>query len=195
MSKVTSNMSMSLDGFSAGPNVSLASPLGDGGERLHDWMFGDVADSSRKVVDESFETAGAIVMGRRMFEVGKPHWDRDTFFRLPVFVLTHRARDTLAEERGSTFTFLTDGVVNALAHAKAAAGDNDVVVEGGPRTVQGFIRAGLLDELQINLVPVLLRSGIRLFNRGEEPVGLERVRVVESSDGVTHLTFRVVKAS
>jgi dihydrofolate reductase len=144
------DLSMSLDGFVAGPNVDVERPRGERGDLLHDWMFGKATDASREIVGEVFGTAGAIVMGRRTFDVGKPHWDPDpgTFLRLPVFVLTHRPREPVVDEGGSRFTFVTDGVEAALEQARAAAGDKDVVLGGGAGLSQAVIRAGLLDGLR-----------------------------------------------
>jgi dihydrofolate reductase len=195
MGRVILDISMSLDGFVAGPNVNVENPLGDHGARLHDWMFRNPTDGSRKIVAEVFGTAGAIAMGRRTFDLGKPHWDPepDTFRQLPVFVLTHRYREPVVDEGGSTFTFITDGVERAVAQARAAAGDRDVVSGGGAAIGQELMRAGLLDELRIHLVNLLLLAGTRLFDLdGAPPIELERVRVVETP-GTTHFTFRVVK--
>lgn len=205
MGKVTSDMSMSLDGFITGPNDSVEKPLGEGGERLHEWVYGlaswrerhglagGKADRDAEVIDESFKTTGAVVMGRRMFDVGEGPWGNNPPFHMPVFVVTHRARAKLIKEGGTTFTFVTHGIESALEQAKAAAGDNDVSVAGGANIVQQFIKAGLLDELQIHLVPVMLGEGRRLFDHlGTEQIELERTRVIDSP-GVTHLRFRLVK--
>jgi dihydrofolate reductase len=194
MSKVTSDMSMSLDGFIAGPNDSVERPLGDGGDRLHQWVYGleswrklhDLAGGTTnrdaEVLDESFKNTGTVVMGRRMFNFGERYWGDNPPFHMPVF-----------KEGGTTFTFATDGIESALRQAKAAAGDKDVSVAGGANIVQQFIEAGLLDQLQIHLVPVLLGDGRRLFDHiGTEQIELESTRVIESP-GVTHLRFRVVK--
>jgi dihydrofolate reductase len=132
-------------------------------------------------------------MGRRMFDEGEDPWGDNAPFHMPVFVLTHEARDTLVKEGGTTFTFVTDGIESALEQAKAAAGDKNVNVADGADTVQQFIRAGLLDELEIHLAPLLFGEGIRLFERmGPGHIELESMKVV-SSPNVTHLRFRVVK--
>jgi dihydrofolate reductase len=205
------DISMSLDGYVAGPNESEENPLGEGGEQLHEWAFslaswrephgmegGEVSPSSA-VVDESRENVGAVVMGRGMFGGGpgpwgdwEGWWGDDPPFHVPVFVLTHHAREPLAKEGGTTFTFVTDGVEAALAQAKEAAGDRDVSLGGGADVAQQYLRAGLLDELQINLVPVLLGGGKRLLDDVGDQVGVECTRVVEAP-GVTHLRYRVVK--
>lgn len=205
MSKVTSDMSMSLDGFITGPNDDAENPLGQGGERLHEWVYdlvswrerhglaGGKTDTDAEVLDEAFRNTGAILMGRRMFDVGEGPWGDNPPFHMPVFVLTHNAREKLAKEGGTTFTFVTDGIESALKQGQAAAGDKDVSVAGGANVIQQYLSAGLLDEIQIHLVPILLGEGIRLFEHiGTERIELESARVIESS-GVTHLRFRVVK--
>lgn len=204
MGKVTADISMSLDGFIAGPNDRVGLGLGEGGERLHQWMFdlaswrephgltGGETNRDAEMLDEAFSNTGAIVVGRRMFDLAE-EWGENPPFHMPVFVLTHRARETLAKEGGTTFTFVTDGIESALRQARAAAGDKAISVGGGANTIQQFIKAGLLDEIQIHLVPVLLGSGIRLFDHLDpEPIELESTRVI-ASPAVTHLRFRVVK--
>jgi dihydrofolate reductase len=204
MGKVTVDMSMSLDGFIAGPNDSVERPLGEGGERLHEWVYdlaswrerhgfeGGKTDTDAEVLDESFKNTGAVVVGRRMFNVANG-WGDNPPFHMPVFVITHEARETLVKEGGTTFTFVTDGIQSALEQAKAAAGDKDVSVGGGANIIQQYLSAGLLDEIQIHLVPVLLGDGVLLFHHiGAEQIELETTRVIESP-GVTHIKFRVVK--
>jgi len=191
MGKVTLAMSMSLDGFIAGPNVGVERPMGEGGERLHKWLFNtSTSEVDAEVGREMSATTGAVVLGRRTFDVGVRLWG-DVPFPVPCFVLTHEAREERVEKSG-TFTFVTDGLESALQRARAAAGEKDVRLMGA-NIVQQFLRAGLLDEIQINLVPVLLGEGIRLFEHiGTEHIELERTRVIESP-GVTHIRFRVVK--
>ena len=204
MGKVTVNMSMSLDGFIAGPNDSVERPLGEGGERLHEWIYdlaswrerhgleGGKTDTDAEVLDESFKDTAAVVVGRRMFDVANG-WGDNPPFHMPVFVITHNASEKLVKEGGTTFTFVTDGIERALEQAKAAAGDKDVSVAGGANIIQQYLSAGLLDEIQIHLVPVLLGDGVRLFHHiGVEQIELETTRVIESP-GVTHIKFRVVK--
>jgi dihydrofolate reductase len=202
--KVTVDMSMSLDGFIAGPNDSVERPLGEGGERLHEWIYdlaswrerhgleGGKIDTDAEVLDESFKNTGAVVVGRRMFDVANG-WGDNPPFHMPVLVITHEAREKLVKEGGTTFTFVTDGIQSALEQAKAAAGDKDVSVGGGANIIQQYLSAGLLDEIQIHLVPVLLGDGVRLFHHiGAEQIELETTRVIESP-GVTHMKFRIVK--
>jgi dihydrofolate reductase len=191
MGKVTANMSMSLDGCIAGPNVSVQNPVGEGGGRLHEWMF-PPKGNYQKVVGEMFKNVGAVIMGRQMFNTGEEPWGDNPPFHMPVFVLTHKPRPKVVKEGGTTFTFVIDGIESALKQAKTAAGDRDVMVAGGANAVQQYIRAGVLDEIHIHLIPVLLGNGTRLFDHiGTEHIELESTRVVESP-GVTHLKFRVV---
>jgi dihydrofolate reductase len=216
MTKLTLDITISLDGFVAGPNQTLEQPLGAGGERLHEWAFGLVNFRERHglsggttgpdndLVAESLAATGAVVMGRRMFSGGAGPWSDDPNadgwwgdeppFRVPVFVLTHHARKPLVKQGGTTFTFVTDGIESALEQARAAAEDTDVAVAGGATLVQQYLKAGLLDEMQIHVAPVLLGDGVRLFDDlGTTPVELESTRVIHSP-GVTHLKYRVAKA-
>jgi dihydrofolate reductase len=205
MGKVFFEIGMSLDGFIAGPNGGPGNPLGDGGTRIHRWVFdvaswrerqdlaGGQTNRDDEIVKESYARTGAYVMGRRMFDEGEVGWPDPPPFRAPVFVLTHRAREPWVRQGGTTFTFVTDGIKGALEKAKAAAGDKDVMIAGGANTVQQFIKAGLIDELQIHLAPVLLGDGVRLFDQvSPEHLELERMRVIDSPL-VTHLKYRVVK--
>ncbi len=189
MGKVIADHSISLDGFATGPNVSVANPLGDGGERLHQWMNSSPANA--KVRDEPFQTAGAFIVGRRMFDVGVGPWGDEPPFHAPVFVVTHRARESLPKAGGTTYSFVTGGVAGALARARAAAGRNDVIVFGGARTIGQLLEARLVDELRIHLLPLVLGRGTRLFEGANlPPIGLLCTRVITSTD-VTHLTFTV----
>lgn len=195
MGKVFAELSVSLDGFIAGPNVAVGNGMGDGGERLHEWMF--PADGSKGRIDEArkemFGTSGSVVMGRRMFDVGVKPWGENPPFHMAVFVVTHRAGDPLVKQGGTTYHFVTGGTEHALERARAAAGDRDVVVLGGADIIRQFVKAGLIDELRLHLVPALLGDGTRLFERmGPEHIELECTRVI-GAPGVTHLTFRVAK--
>jgi dihydrofolate reductase len=197
MGKVIADQSMSLDGFSTGPNVGVGNGMGDGGEQLHDWMFseGDGAAVNAGVREDTpfnlLQRSGAVVVGRRMFDLGVEPWGENPPFHQPVFVVTHRARDPIVKEGGTTYTFVTGGVAAALARAKEAAGGKDVAVLGGADVIRQFAEAGLLDELRLHLAHVLLGDGTRLFD-GIDPkrVTLERTRVVDAP-GVTHVTFRL----
>jgi dihydrofolate reductase len=213
MAKVRCEISMSLDGFVAGPNPTLEEPLGVGGNLLHEWAFaaaswrdshgleGGEKNADSDVIAESLRATGAVVMGRKMFSGGEGSWENDPRadgwwgddppFHVSVFVLTHQARGTKVMEGGTSFEFVTDGIEAALERAKAAAGDKDVLLAGGASIVQQYLKAGLLDELQIHVAPVLLGEGTSLFDRlGIEPLGLEATRVI-ASPSVTHLQFRV----
>jgi dihydrofolate reductase len=213
MAKVRCEISMSLDGFVAGPNPSLEEPLGAGGNLLHEWAFaaaswrdshgleGGEKNADSDVIEESLRATGAVVMGRKMFSGGEGSWENDPRadgwwgddppFHVSVFVLTHQARGTKVMEGGTSFEFVTDGIEATLERAKAAAGDKDVLLAGGASIVQQYLKAGLLDELQIHVAPVLLGEGTSLFDRlGIEPLGLEATRVI-ASPSVTHLQFRV----
>jgi dihydrofolate reductase len=215
MARLTLDISMSLDGFIAGPNQTLEQPLGEGGEQLHEWviatkswrerhgMSGGETTADSEVVEETIAGTGATVMGRRMYSGGAGAWEGDQNadgwwgdeppFHHPVFILTHHAREPVIKQGGTTFTFVTDGIESALEQARAAAGDKDVAVGGGANVVQQYLNVGLLDELQIHLVPVFLGDGIRLFDQlATDRIQLEGTRVIESS-AVTHLRYRVVR--
>jgi dihydrofolate reductase len=212
MSKLRFEISMSLDGFVAGPNQSEANPLGEGGMQLHEWVFelaawrgrhgqdGGEVNASTEVVEESLENIGATVMGRNMFGGQGPWgddpwdgwWGDDPPFHTPVFIVTHHARESVAKEGGTTFNFVSDGIESALERAREAAGGKDVALGGGANVAQQYLKAGLIDEMQIHLVPVLLGDGARLFdNVGADDVALECTRAIEAT-GVTHLRYRVV---
>jgi dihydrofolate reductase len=214
MGQLILDISMSIDGFVAGPDPSLDEPLGHGGELLHEWAFGALAWRERHgreggeagvdsdVIGETVGRVGASIMGRRMFSGGQGPWEDDPRangwwgdeppFHHPVFVLTHHAREPL-ELTGTTFTFVTDGIESALEQARAAAGDRDVQVAGGGEAAAQYLRAGLLDEAQLHVAPVLLGTGTRLFENhfDGEPATIERTRVVESPTGVAHLRYRI----
>ena len=213
MSKVRAHISISLDGYVAGPNQTQENPLGEGGEQLHDWVIGLKAwrephgreggeeNASSPVMSEEIADVGAEIMGRGKFGPAsrgpwgdhpwRGWWGDDPPFHKPVFVVTHHEREplTLAD---TTFTFVTDGIKSALAQARQSAGDQDVVIGGGADIINQYLAAGLVDEIELHVVPILLGDGERLF-RGVGPgVKLEQVRVVEAP-GVTHLKYRVVK--
>lgn len=179
MSMVLLDMVMSLDGFIAGANNE------DGG--LHDWYF-TPAGNAIGVIDELIQGIGAMILGNQVFGIQPDGWD--TPYKVPHFVLTHTARNPV--DRGDmTFHFVTDGIERTLAQAQAAAGDKIICVAGGASTAQQFLQAGLVDEIQIHLVPVLMGGGLRLFEHVRSSK-LEQRRVLESP-GVTHLRYRVVK--
>jgi dihydrofolate reductase len=211
MSRLCFRISMSLDGFVAGPDQSVKNPLGIGGERLHEWVVrlaawraqhgregGEVNESSA-VVEESLANVGVTVMGRNMFGGHPGPWDpqrpwngwwgENPPFHHPVFVLTHHAREPLEMEGGTTFTFVTGGIEAALEQARRAAAGRDVALAGGADVARQYLRSGLVDEMEIHLVPTLLGGGERLFEGvGDDLRGLELVRTV-ATPRVTHLKF------
>jgi dihydrofolate reductase len=210
------DISVSLDGFVAGPNPTLEEPLGEGGERLHEWaiaarawreahgMSGGETSVDNDVMEETLASAAATIMGRRMFSGGEGPWEEDPKadawwgdeppFHHPVFVLTHHPREPETKQGGTTYTFVTDGIQAALEQARAAAGERDVALGGGADVAQQYLHAGLLDELQLHVAPVLLGGGVRLFadQMPGTPGGLELVRALESPTGVAHLKYRAV---
>jgi dihydrofolate reductase len=194
MGKVVVHKSMSLDGFVTGPDVRVDQAMGAGGERLHEWMFvEDVDPADAQVAAENYSTerVGAVLMGRTHFTVGIGHWGEDGAFRMPCFVVTHRPAEPVVTGP-TTFTFVTDGLGAALGRAQDAAGDKDVNVMGASISRQ-LLAAGLVDEVRINLVPVLLGDGARLFDGlGPDGPRFERTRVVDSPRA-THVTYRVVR--
>jgi dihydrofolate reductase len=213
MSKLRCFISMSLDGFIAGPKQSAEDPLGVGGLQLHEWTFplaawrrrngeqGGEVNASTPVDERRHEKIGAMVMGRNMFGGGPGPWGDDPWngfwgedppFHTPVYVLTHHAREPQEMEGGTTYSFITDGIEAALEQAKEAAGGKDVSLAGGANVVQQYLAAGLLDELEISLVPILLGNGERLFvDLGNDLPELEQVDAVEAP-GVAHLRYRLV---
>jgi dihydrofolate reductase len=204
---------MSLDGYVAGPNQSLKDPLGVGGEALHDWAVkleafsevhgkkGGAVNANSAIMKEMFENVGAVIMGRNMFGGGpgpwtpdwKGWWGKNPPYHMPVFVLTHHARDPLPMQGGTTFHFVTDGIESALSQAKRAAAAKDVLIMGGANAVQQFLAAGFVDEVNISLVPLLLGGGERLLdNLRDASPRFEQTRVVEGP-GAVHLRYRVAR--
>ena len=190
LGKVIVSKSMSLDGFVAGPNVSVESPMGEGGLRLHDWFLNAPADSANaQMMRDSSAAVGAVIVGKRTFDIGVGLWE-DTPFPVPTFVLTHQARADRVEKSG-TFVFVTDGIASALAKAQAAAGERNIVLMGAETSNQ-YLKAGLVDDIHLTVIPVLLGRGARLFDGISEPVELAYTMAKES-EGVTHLRLRVVR--
>jgi dihydrofolate reductase len=192
MTNVIFDMSMSLDGFVTAANVRPEEPLGDGGQRLHEWAFGD-DERNRELLAEAVNFVGAVIAGRRTYDLSIPWWGADGPAgpaRVPVYVVTHAEPEDVPE--GGVYAFVTDGIEGALEEAKAAAGDKYVAVMGA-EIGQQFIRAGLVDEISIHLVPVLFGDGTRMFEHlGSEHIQLETVEVIETIEA-THLRFRVVE--
>jgi len=211
MSSVTCHISMSLDGFVAGPDQSVENPIGQGGMRLHEWVFetaswreqqgleGGERTADSEVADEVVRDVGAYIMGRKMFgggdgpwnETWKGWWGENPPYHVPVFVLTHHSREMLPMQGGTTFTFVTDGIESALEQARAAAGDKNVVIAGGASAVRQYLAAGLLDELYLHIVPIILGAGERLLEDVGDPT-LEPVKVI-ASPTVTHVKYRVAR--
>ena len=216
MSKLRCHISISADGYVAGPNQSEEEPLGRGGERLHDWVVplaawrephgkeGGEVNESTPIMEESLENVGAGLMGRNMF--GPPGggdwgdgewkgwWGDEPPFHHDVFIVTHHPREPVEMEGGTTFSFVTDGIETALQRAKDSAGGQDVMLSGGAEIINQYLGAGLLDELDLHIAPVLLGGGARLFeDLGGAEIGLEQVRAIEAP-GVTHVKYRVSTA-
>jgi dihydrofolate reductase len=200
MSDVIIEMSMSLDGYISGPNDSDVNPIGDGGERLHTWMFGGDGDgpgegltgADKEIMDELRSETGAMISGRRLYDITHGWNGSHPFGGIPVFVVTRNVPDEIPS--GSTpFTFVTDGIASAVGQAREVADSKNVYVIGGASIDQQLLAAGLADELRIDVVPILLGGGIRLFaDLGPQQIKLERTSVVESPL-VTHLRFRVIR--
>jgi len=212
MSKLRFEISISVDGFVAGPNQSEEQPLGEGGEQLHEWVVkleawrrshgreGGEVNASSEIVAAAMDNVGAVIMGRKMFGGGPGPWNMedpwngwwgdDPPFHVPVFVLTHHEREPLELQGGTTFYFVTDGVESALSQAREAAGGKDVKLAGGASAAQQYLAAGLVDEMMLNVAPVLLGSGERLFEGVGADLELEQVRVVHTPE-VTSVEYLV----
>jgi dihydrofolate reductase len=197
MTRVTCDITVSVDGFAAGPDQSTDAPLGQGADRLHRWMF-EEPERHADVID-AITSAGAYVMGRNMFGPGRGDWDEqwrgwwgeDPPYHAPVFVLTHHERAPLTMEGGTTFTFVTDGIDAALAQARAAAGERDVAIAGGAATINQYLAAGAIEELRLHVAPIVLGTGERLFE-GVGELTLEPI-AVSGSALVTHVSYRVAR--
>ena len=211
MSGLRVDISVSADGYVAGPNQSEENPLGEAGERLHDWVValrawraphgleGGEVDASNAGVEKAQANIGAEIMGRGKFGGGPGPWGEDPWpgwwgedppFHMPAFVLTHHQREPLTLS-DTTFTFVTDGIKAALEQARAAAGEKDVLIGGGADVINQYLAAGHVDELELHVVPLLLAGGARLFEGIGPDLELEQIRVIEAP-GVAHLKYRVV---
>jgi dihydrofolate reductase len=201
MRRVSSDITISADGYSAGLNQTEDRPFGDdggdgSGGGLHAWMF-DTPEENRAEIDQ-IVAARAFIMGRNMFGPVRGEWHRqwngwwgdDPPFHAPVFVLTHHARQPQPMDGGTTFYFVTDGIESALARAREAAGDGDVAIQGGATTINQYLAAGLIEELRLHIAPVTLGTGTRLFD-GVPPLKLEQVSS-RAASLVTHVTYRVL---
>jgi dihydrofolate reductase len=212
MTRLRLNITMSLDGYVAGPNQSVRHPLGEGGEQLHEWAFavrtfrerhgmeGGATGPDDDIAKEYFQNVGATIMGRHMFGGGNGPWGDQPWngwwgenppFHMPVFVLTHHTRDFLEMQGGTTFHFVTDGIHAALQRAKDAARGKDITLGGGADVAQQYLNAGLIDEMEIHSVPIFLGDGARLFdNTGGRQIGYECIRVT-NSPSVSHYKYRL----
>ncbi|RSN45634.1 MULTISPECIES: dihydrofolate reductase family protein [Actinomadura] len=196
MGEVTCDVTMSLDGYVAGPEQSLRNPLGEGGERLHRWQFEQRERNAAAV--EKITAAGAYIMGRHMFAPDRGAWDLDWTgwwgeeppYHAPVFVLSHHPREPVAMRGGTVFHFVTDGIAAALVRAREAAGDRNVAIAGGAQTIDQYLAAGLIDELRLHVAPVVLGGGARLFD-GVGDLALRASGDAPGTDLVTHLTYRI----
>ncbi len=206
------DISMSLDGFVAGPNITLEHPLGVGGEQLHEWAVptktfqerhgrsGGETGPEDDLIRKAFDRTGATVMGRRMFSGGEGRWEDDPNadgwwgddppFGVPVFVVTHHPREPVVKQGGTTFNFVTDGFESAVTQAREAAGDKDVAIGGGASVIQQALAAGLVEEFQIHVAPVLLGDGVRLFADGGARPDVELTSMVETPQAA-HLRYDV----
>jgi dihydrofolate reductase len=213
MNKLRFQISVSLDGYVAGPDQSEENPLGVGGEDLHEWVVrleawrrphgleGGEVNASTPVMEEVQANVGTTIMGRNMFGGGPGPWNEDDPwngwwgdnppFHTPVYVLTHHAREPLEMEGGTTFFFVTDGIESALEQARAAAGQKDVQIGGGADVLQQYLAAGLVDEFDLHVVPILLGGGARLLENVSD-LKLEQLRAIDAP-GVTHIKYRVVE--
>jgi dihydrofolate reductase len=190
MTRLLFEMSMSLDGFITDPNAGSELPVGEDPGRLHDWMFGAKTDADAALVDEMY-AVGAVLIGRRMFDVGVEPWGDPPPFGMPVFVVTNRPQPPLERQGGTTYTFVSDGLEAAVEQASAAAGDKDVGLWGGADIFRQYLAAGLIDEMNVHVVPTVLGGGTRLFEPFDNGrIELEPTRCIHTP-GATHLRFRV----
>jgi dihydrofolate reductase len=192
MSKVILSISMSLDGYIAGENITKETPMGEDGMRLHDWLFAGKTDTDAKISNDIFASTGAVIVGWGTYSIAiHDAWGGETPFTSPAFVLCKQMPEQKDIVPG--FTFVTDGIESALAQAKQAAGDKNVWVMGGANIAQQYLKAGLLDELHLNIAPVIFTKGRRLFeNIGSEHISLETIQNIHTP-AADHIFYRVVK--
>ena len=191
MGKVLMEITMSLDGYITGPEVSAEAPMGHDGERLHEWMFAgkSAADSERWLTDH-FSTIGAVILGRRMADLGIGPWGEEPVFYAPCFVVTHRPAETIVKKGGTSYVFVTEGIEAAMAQAKAAAGKQDVMVNGGADIDRQYLNAGLIDEIRLHVAPIFLGGGTTLFAGVRPDLRLVPTQAT-NSPLATHLTYQV----
>jgi dihydrofolate reductase len=191
MGKVLMEITMSLDGYTTGPEVSGEAPLGRGGDRLHEWMFAgkSAADTDRYETDH-FSTVGALIMGRRMADLGIEPWGEEPTFHAPCFIVTHRPAETIVKKGGTSYIFVTEGIEAAMARAQEDAGEQDVMVNGGADIDRQYLNAGLIDEIRLHIAPIVLGGGTPLFAGVRPDLRLVPSQVAHSLLA-THLTYRV----
>jgi dihydrofolate reductase len=202
---ISADMMISLDGCITGPNATVANPGGDGAATLHSWIAnlaswrarqgldGGEDNEDSRVIGEWFDNNGAVIMGRNMYDSGAEFWGDDPPFKVPVFVLTHRPHPPLVKDGGTSFTFVTDGIESALEQARAVAGERNIDIGGGASTFRQYLEAGLVEEIQLHLVPVLLGNGLRLFDRSSNnTIHLEPIRTI-TGNAATHLKYRFIR--
>jgi dihydrofolate reductase len=189
MSKIFIDFTMSLDGFIAGPNISNENSMGEGGQRLYNWLFGASTEADAKISSEQMQGTGAVIIGRRMYETAiSGPWGNENPFSAPVFVLT----EAVPERKVSGFIYIQDGIESALAQAKKVAGDKDIWITGA-NVAQQYLNAGHVDELHIHIAPVLFTSGTKLFdNIGDQRIELEAQSCVQTP-GATHIVYKIIR--
>ena len=191
MGKVLMEITMAVDGYTSGPEVSAEARFGRGGVRLHEWMFaGKSAAEVERWQTDHFSTIGAVIIGRRMADLGIGPWGEEPVFHAPCFVVTHRPAETIVKKGGTSYIFVTEGIEAAMAQAQAAAGEQDVMVEGGADIDRRYLNAGLIDEIRLHLAPIVLGGGTPLFTGVRPDLRLVPTQAT-NSPLATHLTYQV----
>lgn len=205
MSKIIFDSGISLDGFLAGDNRGPSNPMGGASEKIHTWMFnqkafweylgmegGNEDGPDGKLIRDTIARTGAFIMGKRMFEEGEVHWPED-LYKADVYVLTHEKKEPWIQKGTTTFYFINDGIESALEKAKKSANGKDIRIQGGADTIQQFLNAGLIDECIIHIAPVIIGSGIRLFDKiDKNRFDIEIIEVIHSST-VTHIRYKLTR--
>jgi dihydrofolate reductase len=204
MSKIFFHVGITLDGYLAGPNGGPKNPIGDNGTKIHTWMYrqkgflerfgapGGETGKDNDLVEYTFNRTGAYVMGKRMFDEGETNWPENAPFQAPVFVVTHQPREPWVRKGGTTFYFVNDGIYSALEKAKQAAGNKDVRINGGANLIQQYLNAGLIDEFDIQIAPMFMTEGVKLFEDIEkQKFSIELTETFGSKD-VTHMRYKVI---